>query len=514
MVRNNRIKGESLWERNSSRVFSVFIIFLLCLQFFSGTCTVWAEEGGTGETVSLRQAVANEDIIKAYVRNAAGEGASYQIANIPVDSVRSYGLGEDSAAPRTLIMLDNSLSIPNNSRAKVLELIGALIDAHGDKEVFRLATFADDIHYLSDNYSDDYTMLKSLASVISFSDQETYLTDVLYDVIDSLNSENYMGFTRIIVISDGVDNKPLGVTREELNAKIKDTLYPIYTVGTDTGKNNDELENMFALSRLTNSEFHILEQTETGGIVSDFSKDAGALVFEARIPEEAKMGGKQSSKLTFSDGRDLVFEVKMPFSLKAGQITPSKEAVEKAPSEPQEKEEEGLPMWLVAAIIGGAFIIIIILIILIIATRRKRKKASLTTSERDMWPIPDDGNEEATVKKGAGKNNRQNFPGRINPSLLVTLSDKRDRSQNFTCKLDKDIYIGRSKTNDICIPYDRGISRKHSRLVNKNGRVFIMDLDSENGTKVDNQTVTIGTEVNSGNTISLGEREFLIRIDK
>ena len=136
----------------------------------------------------------DENKIKIYIRSAeVCEGASYQVGNIPVTSLETYSIAEDRNPARTLIMLDNSLSVPQDFHGPIKDLLNGLLDAHGEKEIFRLATFSDKINYMSDTYTNDYTALKNMVNSITYSDQETYLTDVLYDVIDDLNRDAYMG---------------------------------------------------------------------------------------------------------------------------------------------------------------------------------------------------------------------------------------------------------------------------------------------------------------------------------
>ena len=243
---------------------TLFFVWISVYESYAAEETEQAETG-----VIFRQAVADENKLKVYIRGAdAEENLSYQIGSIPVESMEVYRINEDRKPVHTLIMLDNSVSIPAGSRDKIKELMSGIVDAHTEKEEFRIAIFSDKIDYLSDTYSNDYTVLKNAIASIKYNDQETYLTDVLYDLVDDLNKDAYMGYTRVIVISDGVDNKQLGVTREELNLKLKETPYPIYTVGTSTGKNNDQLENMFALSRLSKSEYCVLEEWQTAESVS------------------------------------------------------------------------------------------------------------------------------------------------------------------------------------------------------------------------------------------------------
>lgn len=469
--------------------------------------------------VKFKQVVADENKIKVYVRGAdASQSMSYQIGSIPVSAMEIYKVDEDRSPVRTLIMLDNSVSIPSVSRNRITELLNGIVDAHADKEVFRFATFSDKVNYLSDTYSNDYTALKYVIASISYNDQETYLTDVLYDLIDELNKDAYMGYTRVIIVSDGVDNKQLGVTREEVNAKLKETPYPIYTVGTLTGKNNDQLENMFALSRISGSEYFVLENTEIPAIVSEFSKDAQMTVVEAQIPEEAKVGGKQSSKLLFSDGTQLVFDVQMPFHVKKAQeeiaVKQETEAVsvQTVPDEKVEEEkEEDFPILLVAGIVIAVILAVSAAVIVIVVTKKKKVPADGGESGSTEF-VFDTETQRIDDEEGKGGVLPPSSQGRKS-KYRVTFSDKVDMSRTYQCELKNSISLGKVNGNDIVINAPT-VSKRHCMITNRNGRIFIQDLNSTNGTFVNNERIHFETEIFSGTTIRLGREELIAKFEQ
>ena len=489
---------------------TLFFVWISVYESYAAEETEQAETG-----VIFRQAVADENKLKVYIRGAdAEENLSYQIGSIPVESMEVYRINEDRKPVHTLIMLDNSVSIPAGSRDKIKELMSGIVDAHTEKEEFRIAIFSDKIDYLSDTYSNDYTVLKNAIASIKYNDQETYLTDVLYDLVDDLNKDAYMGYTRVIVISDGVDNKQLGVTREELNLKLKETPYPIYTVGTSTGKNNDQLENMFALSRLSKSEYCILEESQTAEIFSSLSKDANMIVVEAQIPEDAKVGGRQSSKLLFSDGTQLVFDVHMPFHVKAKQEEPT---VKPEPSqEPpttevmEAKEKEGIPAFLLIGILAGIVAVAVIVIVVILLMRKKKVPSEtgggsdtvITADTEETVRINDDG---GGILPPSGRSGRIKY--------RVTLINKTDMSRTYQCELKNSISLGKVSGNDIVVNAGT-VSKRHCMITNKNGRLFIQDLNSTNGTFVNNERINFETEIFSGTTIRMGREELIAKFEQ
>ena len=524
--------------KNRSKCFARLLVFFLIATFIFSFNISAGEVSDEREAVAtkLMQVASDESRVKVYIRGDGSLGeASYIIGNTKVPSIQSYPIGEDDVAMRTLIMVDNSLSIPANSRPKISELLGGIIDHHAQNESFRLATFGEDISYMSDAYSQDYTALKNMIKSIQYVDQETFFTDVLYDLIEGYNAEEYMGYTRLIVISDGMDNKPIGITKEELIDKLKEKPYPIYAIGSSTGKNNSELENMFAVSRMVGAEYFILESTDTPTMVNALSLDAGMTVYEALIPEEAKIGGRQSSQMTFSDNSKISFDVSMPFH--AADEPGKEENLEISENEPIQSDEEDedeeeeevdesddqyyeetfiekildLPKPILFGGIAG-IILFIVLIVLIIIKIAGRKKRNVVLPERMVDDGFDRDRETVMIDDMTSAMMPQSMQvGKL--KFRITLTDKQDVANVFQGELKNSMGIGSASGNEIIIKAPT-ISRRHCMLLNKNGRIFIQDLNSTNGTYINGERIHIDTEIYSGAAIRMGNVEFIVKIDQ
>lgn len=72
--------------------------------------------------------------------------------------------------------------------------------------------------------------------------------------------------------------------------------------------------------------------------------------------------------------------------------------------------------------------------------------------------------------------------------LLEVLSGPLDGK---TWPFEDEIVIGRDETlADACITLDRYVSRRHARLRSQAGSLLLCDLQSRNGTKIDEHPVT------------------------
>lgn len=88
--------------------------------------------------------------------------------------------------------------------------------------------------------------------------------------------------------------------------------------------------------------------------------------------------------------------------------------------------------------------------------------------------------------------------------LLEVLSGPLDGK---TWPFDREITIGRDETlADACITLDRYVSRRHARLFEEGGELRLCDLQSRNGTRIDQRQVTeeplgIGEPFQVGRTV-------------
>ena len=74
----------------------------------------------------------------------------------------------------------------------------------------------------------------------------------------------------------------------------------------------------------------------------------------------------------------------------------------------------------------------------------------------------------------------------------------------------EEITIGRKEGNTIRLT-ERNISRRHARMIKSSGSVFVEDLDSYNGVKVNGDKITGRTSVREGDLIEIGDYHFALQ---
>ena len=498
-----------------------YLAYILLLGFIVfGTKVLAVEKPLIMETYT------GDSSISIYVKGGEKvEDTTTQIGTVVCTDVEGNKLSETGTPFRTLIMVDNSLSIPEAMRGQVAEVLHNLIADRGESEEIAIATFDENINYLAE-YSSDYTTLKAAVDSIEYQDLETYLTDVLYDLI----STEYIGETedvyrRIIVISDGVDNKSIGYTKDELYTLLREHSIPIYTVGIKDGKNNEQLENMFALSRMTNADDFILNDMEDIlDINTCLNQDRDIIRYVIKPDVGIMDGSKKVVRIVYESGQNISAEIVMP---QQEQIIKEEEkaeiqeepAVEEKPvQESESKDNIGAMIYL---IIGVCFAVVIagIIVVVVFVIRKRTKKSSFEIISDDVLIKEQQERNDDEKTELVGSFSRLSDDGTTfmmwnsNTTYNMILTDIHSPVKSFQAPLQSSIVIGRKK--DMCgitIDYDKSVSGRHCEIKVKDGRFYIDDLQSSNGTFVNDCKVLSEIEIFSGNIIKLGRLEFKFEV--
>ncbi|HVN28145.1 MAG TPA: FHA domain-containing protein [Candidatus Binataceae bacterium] len=73
-----------------------------------------------------------------------------------------------------------------------------------------------------------------------------------------------------------------------------------------------------------------------------------------------------------------------------------------------------------------------------------------------------------------------------------------------------EVTVGRGETNDVVIPH-ASVSRAHARLVKRNGTYELLDLNSTNGTFVDDHRIAGSQMLPNGSRVRFGDVQFILR---
>lgn len=472
-----------------------------------------------GDAAVMEQYVTGDSVL-LYV-NHSGENLTAE-ARIGTEAVKDVTLtGANEVPVVTWLLVDNSISISNGDREKTKQLLSDLVAGRTSNERFNLCTYHDDKLEILVQDSQNYADLKGKIDAIEYVNQETFLTDVLDELLDIEEDREEPEYVRVVVISDGVDNNPGGLTREELNQRLKEQRLPIYTLGCQNKNNDQILKEMYSLSRQTNGQsWSLSELSDTLGIVQLMGGAELPLCATVMIPEKLQDGASKGLQLNFSDGTVVETQVSMPF----GSVTePEPEPVEGSPApvaEPEPEPEplpEAEPNWKVflkenftklAIIAAAAVAVLIVVLVVFLLVSKKKAKEKIQVVDSSLLDMGMDETDIAESTSGGDTVILVNNDSQ----LTLILTDRANPNRHFESPLRGKVSIGRSSNNQIVLDYEKSVSGVHCEIF-VDGNIFkIRDLNSKNGTYVDGIRVGDAAEISNGSTIKLGRLELMVEI--
>lgn len=496
---------------------AVFVIFLV----LGSTGRVYA-----AAECSLLQILTEGKGIVSYVECGGNvRSADAQVAQYPCENVEI--VAPENIFVHTVIMLDNSLSISEINRENIKNIMKQYVQGTSENEAVSLAVFGENMEFLTEKSQDTDEMIR-LIDEIEFHNQDTYLTDYLYQAIEKI--ENDPEYTRFIVISDGVDNNAIGITKDELILKLKETSRPIDTIGHIYKDNSSELKNMFALSRATGGKEVLIEDfEEMSSIVEKIHDLSHIYSIKMDVPQNVMDGGNRRILInlhTEEGNVEVTGEAAMPFTLMEPE--PEQEAeqeveqeVEQEPasvsipapepdselkqeSKPEsDPEPERKPAGIGIEKIAGAVILIIAAAALILY-RKKNKSGNGKESKKNTPVVP-----EAISEDKPAEDATVILDGRY----LLVLRDRSNPERIFRYPMDGHVIVGRNiDMVQIAVDYSLTVSGQHCEFYIKNNRFFIRDMNSVNHTYLDGRMISGESEIISGNVVRLGEVEFGVEI--
>ncbi|SDZ97539.1 von Willebrand factor type A domain-containing protein [Oribacterium sp. KHPX15] len=501
-----------------------FFMLLLCVTeaFAAENGTILAKETDGQNLVLYVQSTGDIESVEAQVGTVKASSVDVKLSKngeVPID---------------TLILIDNSLSISKKYRPQIIELATNIAANHISNETITVATFSNNINYLVEK-SNDYTAVKSAIDGIEFQNQDTYLTDCLYNIFSSLSANPDGIFHRIIVVSDGASEEDLGYTMQEVKDLINKTQYPIYAFGCSGKNNKNELENMFSLSRQTNGKIWKMDDIQSVmDPVKEISLDNDIARISLTLPDDVMDGSEKGVLLSMNiGGQAITSETRMNMPFSEGKQVVEETTVRETEKETRETieeteaEDEGqMDIMKYIPYIGAAFFAVLLIvagIVFFVASSKKK-------AERDkVVPTPEGAGsfgsglapsysteDEKTVMVDDSyglQGDRTAMFLSESPVKTLVLEDISNPVRHYEVPLTGKVVIGRSQKGDCQLVIDeKSVSHRHCEIYDMNGELYISDLGSRNGTNVNGARIVGQVKLSLPSSLKLGNNVFKIEV--
>lgn len=473
-------------------------------------------------SVSIVEAEIEGTQITAYVKGAGNvSSASAMVGQYAGEEVQVQTLSSSSIPIHTLVLIDNSHSIPTANRTQTKQMVQDLFAARKSNEAFSLGAIGEEVNILVD-FTDDYTQLKTALDNMEYQKQDTFLTDALYDYFTATNFGQTSGvYERILLISDGEDDKSLGYTKDELLALLSTAAVPIYTVGISNGTStsNAELENMFSLGRATGMPTAML--TDLSSLSSLMQGDQDITVVSLQIPAAAQDGSLQTLTLALeTDGGSVIAsadQMRMPLgeaeSSEPTVITQETERVIVEQPIIQEVEKTNWTLYIIVGVLALVVIIVVVVVILLVVKTRKKKElfTRMDPEEEQRRREENEGTQYVDGTELTGPEGTLQM-WQDAPTSKITLTDTSNLQRCYQKPITTSLVIGFSSDSDLCINYDKSVSRKHCEIVKEGNDFFIINHSQSNGTLLNGMKVVQKTPIYDGSVIKMGRVEMRVEI--
>ena len=285
------------------KIFRTAVLFLVFLVLGNG---LFIKSADAAPIISDTYQTPENPCLLWYVRRLDGEITdSTMEVNGKSASVDFFGDTSqlENVVVRTVILLDNSLSINETNREKAKDLIKGLIQNHFSNEEFIIYTFAEDLTEIG--RGSDYTQLSEAIDEIKFENQDSFLASCITDVLKELSEDwdKASSIDRMILISDGADDNTSGPSFYDVLDMMEDEVYrtPVYTVASIWDKDKGGLKDLSSLARKSDAlSFGLDEYDEASTIIDQIQKDSKTVYFNIYVPLEEKDGTAKTVTLNIN----------------------------------------------------------------------------------------------------------------------------------------------------------------------------------------------------------------------
>ena len=452
----------------------------------------------------------DKSLVDISARDLTDQEADFRI----VRSDRS--LPEGTTIASTLVLIDLSRG-PNNGRvatwpqerAQIERLVSALPEA-GEIAVYGFGAGLQRVSGFSDTRSAAVAALEGLAP----SENNTILSTNVLAAIELLAGRDQALLKNLIVITDG-DEEGVGDV-DAINAAAAEAGVTISALGmfwrpegnAATSRGIDTLTRITRPQNgLVNSVF-LRSGAQAAGSVSDFIESYGQSIGSSGVivPQgeaaEAEITVIMAAPIPGVPGetREETYTVKFtPASAAEEDAAPAEPVVEPV-EEPAEGLIFGLPSLYVYIAAAVAALSLLLLLLLLNRRTNAEEEGDESFGDDDLGN-PDD------LMVGAEADGETELEAVPPPSPKVPVSAylvRENNGQRLAVRGDR-VSVGRSSTNAVVLP-DQGISRVHAELHrNRDGGFSVTDLDSLNGTFVNDKKITGTVAVRIGDKLSFGK---------
>jgi Mg-chelatase subunit ChlD len=461
-----------------------------------------------------------------------------------------------------VFLVDISASLDAAQFGRIRDALRDWVAALGEHDQAAILTFGTDVRTVVAPTAERARLTAAL-DALRASDPRTAFHGALAQglALGQQRGERLPTRRALVILSDGLDDAPGGMTIEEVEARLADSPVPIYAVGfsrvRDTAQRERGLATLGRFTRRSGGMFVDASSGDPGSAYAAMREAIRAVErVQLRCPTCVADGNRYRLQialtvegLTLTDGTDIRLYPTTPSApettaetptgpssvtpavgVDAAAETPPSDAPSTPPASPEDagpfqalrSRVPGWSWWLGALAVGLALILAGL-----IRRRARRARPSddntvpdappfdasepipiMPDLDLDLDPRPESVGPQPTAEKAMREAPR---PTRAEgPTLSLTFMGGRRRGETVGLVLAPAALIGRSGACALALGDDDEVSAQHARLVVQERLVILADLGSTNGTLLNGVPLSAPSPVRDGDVVRLGQTELRI----
>lgn len=418
-------------------------------------------------------------------------------------------------------LVDVSGSMNEEQMSQTKETLSAIADGLLDGDNMVIGTLGNQTD--AGDFLTEPEEIKEAIEALAAGGEDTNLYQGICESIRILESDAGVNPRKcLLILSDGKDDQKTGITKGEAEKAVAEAPIPVYTVAVlrdapdEEAIDNAKLLGSFARMSAGGAHFAPkldgITAAEAGTAIR--SQRENGFVVTAKLPDTLPDKDEMLLRMVYTSAEGAVYEDTL--KLYAEDLTgvfqseeQEADTEERLPEPLLPEPSSSLSPWLIAAIAAA---VLLVLAVLTAVHLRKRKRKENPDGRKD-------GSEENSAAVTA-----------VTSSEAAPVSGTKERSVRVlelrlyaigysgighTLRLEegKEMTVGRNGKADIILdPKDPKLSGVHCEMKWENGKVYIRDMDSKNGTFVNGIPIrTIGrVAVHTGETIRMGSYEYRV----
>lgn len=417
---------------------------------------------------------------------------------------------------QTLVLVDNDATVSAVNQKLVRAVLKYMFYHSPVDRTFCLSTYEHDIEE-PEEYENDPGDLAYKVDKLEFAPKDSNLCDTLCSVITRWKESDF-ACRDIVVFTDGLESEALFHEKEELYYLTGRSEYPVYIVMLDQEDNAGARKSLSATAVTSGGKFY---ETEFEGSDAEVDRQISEKIFAA-MDEYASVNWEKYEE--YDEPAENYEEPAEEYAEPAEAVSEEVDAdMYMNEGEAQERIiyeydktpgffETGKPL-IISAVLMAFGLLVAVIIGASVRKRRRDERAVPAPAADEEDSYFDDyelgRDENKTLFLDDPDDERYRATRLLTGSTRMIELVEKTKGGVIKIVLDGRMTIGRGDC-DVVID-DDALSRRHCEMYEKEDRVFIRDLSSANGTRVNGVKVS-DRELSDGDELTVGSCTYTVRM--